>query len=87
MALPIALDWDRPWQAWPLTPLFGGIAGYIVGSPPALSSLLDSDLDFSGAEDDTRTIELSEDKGELEDDEESQATETSREHADDHELL
>jgi phosphatidylinositol glycan class F len=36
-ALPIALDWDRPWQAWPLTPLFGGIAGYIIGSLSALS--------------------------------------------------
>lgn len=36
-AFPIALDWDRPWQAWPLTPLFGGIAGYIVGSLSALS--------------------------------------------------
>ncbi|KAJ8588038.1 PIG-F-domain-containing protein [Rhizopogon salebrosus TDB-379] len=35
-ALPIALDWDRPWQAWPLTPLFGGIAGYIIGSLVAL---------------------------------------------------
>ncbi|KAG1733440.1 hypothetical protein EDB19DRAFT_1830956 [Suillus lakei] len=40
----------------------------------------DSDLDFSGTEDDTRTIELSEDKGELEDDEESQATETLMAH-------
>ncbi|KAG2753012.1 PIG-F-domain-containing protein [Suillus brevipes Sb2] len=36
-ALPIALDWDRPWQVWPLTPLFGGITGYIVGSLSALS--------------------------------------------------
>ncbi|KAG2076182.1 hypothetical protein BDR04DRAFT_1125747 [Suillus decipiens] len=36
-ALPIALDWDRPWQAWPLTPLFGGIIGYIVGSLSGLS--------------------------------------------------
>ncbi|KAG1740548.1 GPI biosynthesis protein family Pig-F-domain-containing protein [Suillus paluster] len=35
-AFSIALDWDRPWQAWPLTPLFGGIAGYIVGSLTAL---------------------------------------------------
>ncbi|OAX37903.1 hypothetical protein K503DRAFT_205146 [Rhizopogon vinicolor AM-OR11-026] len=35
-ALPIALDWDRPWQAWPLTPLFGGISGYIIGSLLAL---------------------------------------------------
>jgi len=31
-AIPIALDWDRPWQAWPLTPAFGGILGYIAGS-------------------------------------------------------
>ncbi|KAH7101687.1 GPI biosynthesis protein family Pig-F-domain-containing protein, partial [Auriculariales sp. MPI-PUGE-AT-0066] len=31
-AFPIALDWDRPWQAWPLTPAFGSIAGYIGGS-------------------------------------------------------
>ncbi|KAG1818974.1 GPI biosynthesis protein family Pig-F-domain-containing protein [Suillus subaureus] len=37
-ALPIALDWDRPWQTWPLTPLFGGIAGYIIGSLLALSN-------------------------------------------------
>lgn len=36
-ALLIALDWDRPWQAWPLTPLFGGIIGYIVGSLSGLS--------------------------------------------------
>lgn len=31
-AYPIALDWDRPWQAWPLTPAFGAILGYILGS-------------------------------------------------------
>ncbi|KIJ64725.1 hypothetical protein HYDPIDRAFT_28092 [Hydnomerulius pinastri MD-312] len=31
-AIPIALDWDRPWQAWPLTPLFGSLLGYIVGA-------------------------------------------------------
>jgi len=30
-AFPIALDWDRPWQAWPLTPAFGAILGYIAG--------------------------------------------------------
>ncbi|EJD07638.1 PIG-F-domain-containing protein [Fomitiporia mediterranea MF3/22] len=29
---PIALDWDRPWQAWPLTPAYGAITGHIVGS-------------------------------------------------------
>ncbi|KAG8807062.1 hypothetical protein FRC19_006886 [Serendipita sp. 401] len=31
-AYPLALDWDRPWQAWPLTPAAGAIIGYIVGS-------------------------------------------------------
>ncbi|KAF9484298.1 hypothetical protein BDN70DRAFT_989748 [Pholiota conissans] len=35
--IPIALDWDRPWQAWPLTPAFGAIAGYIITSLAALS--------------------------------------------------
>jgi len=30
--IPIALDWDRPWQAWPLTPAFGAIGGYILSS-------------------------------------------------------
>lgn len=31
-AYPLALDWDRPWQAWPLTPAIGAILGYILGS-------------------------------------------------------
>jgi len=31
-AIPIALDWDRPWQAWPLTPLFGSLGGYVIGA-------------------------------------------------------
>ncbi|KXN83813.1 Phosphatidylinositol-glycan biosynthesis class F protein [Leucoagaricus sp. SymC.cos] len=31
-AVPTALDWDRPWQTWPLTPAYGAIIGYIVGS-------------------------------------------------------
>ncbi|KAF8727142.1 hypothetical protein AX14_004733 [Amanita brunnescens Koide BX004] len=31
-AIPIALDWDRPWQAWPLTPAYGAVAGYIVAT-------------------------------------------------------
>lgn len=30
-ALPLALDWDRPWQAWPITPILGATVGYIVG--------------------------------------------------------
>ncbi|PFH47601.1 hypothetical protein AMATHDRAFT_151706 [Amanita thiersii Skay4041] len=48
-AIPIALDWDRPWQAstptlsfiqsraWPLTPAFGSIAGFTLGSISALT--------------------------------------------------
>ncbi|KAI5122140.1 hypothetical protein M0805_000787 [Coniferiporia weirii] len=34
---PVALDWDRPWQAWPLTPAFGAIVGHIVGSWASLA--------------------------------------------------
>ncbi|CAK5280959.1 unnamed protein product [Mycena citricolor] len=37
-AIPIALDWDRPWQSWPLTPAFGAICGYIASSVFALAS-------------------------------------------------
>jgi len=51
--IPIALDWDRPWQvsfpsivgaflkylqAWPLTPAFCAIGGYIVASLAALTA-------------------------------------------------
>lgn len=35
--IPIALDWDRPWQAWPLTPAFGALGGYILASITALT--------------------------------------------------
>ncbi|KAF5351462.1 hypothetical protein D9757_012051 [Collybiopsis confluens] len=35
--VPIALDWDRPWQAWPLTPAYGALTGYITGSMAALT--------------------------------------------------
>ncbi|KAG5418704.1 GPI11 [Candida metapsilosis] len=30
--IPIPLDWDRPWQQWPITLLVGGYAGGVVGS-------------------------------------------------------
>ncbi|THV05325.1 hypothetical protein K435DRAFT_816582 [Dendrothele bispora CBS 962.96] len=36
-AIPIALDWDRPWQAWPLTPAFGAVLGYVLASMLALT--------------------------------------------------
>ncbi|KAK4683747.1 GPI ethanolamine phosphate transferase 2/3 subunit F, partial [Tremellales sp. Uapishka_1] len=29
--LPIPLDWDRPWQSYPLTPTIGSILGFIIG--------------------------------------------------------
>ncbi|BGP23268.1 GPI biosynthesis protein Pig-F [Rhodotorula toruloides] len=31
-AFPIPLDWDRPWQKWPVTPIVGALAGHAVGS-------------------------------------------------------
>jgi len=35
-AIPLALDWDRPWQAWPLLPAYGAVFGHIVGAWYAL---------------------------------------------------
>ncbi|KAI0048659.1 hypothetical protein FA95DRAFT_1605038 [Auriscalpium vulgare] len=34
--IPIGLDWDRPWQAYPLTPAYFGAAGYLIGAIAAL---------------------------------------------------
>ncbi|KAF8495530.1 GPI biosynthesis protein family Pig-F-domain-containing protein [Russula emetica] len=34
--IPIGLDWDRPWQAYPLTPAAGASLGYIIGALLAL---------------------------------------------------
>ena len=30
-AIPIPLDWDKPWQQWPCTILTGAYLGYVVG--------------------------------------------------------
>ncbi|EGZ21381.1 hypothetical protein PHYSODRAFT_557448 [Phytophthora sojae] len=30
-ALPIPLDWDRPWQQWPLTCVYGALIGHTAG--------------------------------------------------------
>ena len=30
-ALFLPLDWDRPWQRWPLPLIYGGTLGYVVG--------------------------------------------------------
>lgn len=35
--IPIALDWDRPWQAWPLTPAYGSLVGSILASLSGLT--------------------------------------------------
>ncbi|KAJ7030607.1 GPI biosynthesis protein family Pig-F-domain-containing protein [Mycena alexandri] len=36
-AVPMALDWDRAWQTYPLPPLFGAFAGYVLASLGALT--------------------------------------------------
>ena len=36
-AFPIPLDWDRPWQAWPITCVVGAVAGNALAG---LGSLL-----------------------------------------------
>ncbi|KAJ7764625.1 GPI biosynthesis protein family Pig-F-domain-containing protein [Mycena maculata] len=36
--IPIALDWDRPWQAWPLPPTLGAVLGHILTSIAALTT-------------------------------------------------
>lgn len=35
--IPIGLDWERPWQRWPLPTAYGAVSGYIVGSLIALA--------------------------------------------------
>jgi hypothetical protein len=30
-AIPIPLDWDRPWQQWPLTCVYGALGGSTLG--------------------------------------------------------
>ncbi|GAA5962462.1 hypothetical protein JCM21900_006401 [Sporobolomyces salmonicolor] len=35
-AIPIPLDWDRPWQAWPTTCVLGALSGHALGSVVAL---------------------------------------------------
>ncbi|GAA5827956.1 hypothetical protein JCM3770_002831 [Rhodotorula araucariae] len=36
-ALPIPLDWDRPWQQYPTTPVLGALAGHAAASLAALA--------------------------------------------------
>ncbi|KAJ6119183.1 Glycosylphosphatidylinositol anchor biosynthesis protein 11 [Penicillium sp. IBT 18751x] len=39
-AIPIPLDWDRPWQAFPITILVGAYIGYALGSLVSRTPLL-----------------------------------------------
>lgn len=41
-AVPMALDWDRDWQAWPCTVLWGAVAGWAIGR--ALTNVLKSGI-------------------------------------------
>ncbi|RID51881.1 hypothetical protein BRARA_H02517 [Brassica rapa] len=36
-AWPMPLDWERPWQEWPICVCYGAIGGYIVGQILSLS--------------------------------------------------
>ncbi|ORY88759.1 GPI biosynthesis protein family Pig-F-domain-containing protein [Leucosporidium creatinivorum] len=36
-AIPIPLDWDRPWQAWPTTCVLGAVGGHAIGSLASLA--------------------------------------------------
>ncbi|BGP38421.1 hypothetical protein JCM10450v2_002366 [Rhodotorula kratochvilovae] len=36
-AIPIPLDWDRPWQQYPTTPVLGALAGHAVASLAVLA--------------------------------------------------
>ncbi|KAH1788255.1 Glycosylphosphatidylinositol (GPI) anchor assembly protein [Aspergillus fumigatus] len=52
-AVPIPLDWDRPWQAFPITILTGAYFGFAVGSVVCRSSwLFGKWLEFTPEQDD-----------------------------------
>ncbi|GAA6000209.1 hypothetical protein JCM10207_007907 [Rhodosporidiobolus poonsookiae] len=36
-AIPIPLDWDRPWQKWPTTCVLGALSGHMLGSIVSLA--------------------------------------------------
>ncbi|KAM7256726.1 hypothetical protein ACFE04_012467 [Oxalis oulophora] len=35
-AFPMPLDWERPWQEWPICVSYGAIAGYLIGMVASL---------------------------------------------------
>jgi hypothetical protein len=36
--IPLALDWERPWQQWPLPPVWGAIIGNVLGAMSACAT-------------------------------------------------
>lgn len=39
-AWPMPLDWDRPWQEWPICVSYGAIAGYLIAMVASFSFVL-----------------------------------------------
>ncbi|TQE04281.1 hypothetical protein C1H46_010066 [Malus baccata] len=39
-AFPMPLDWERPWQEWPICVSYGAIVGYLVGIVASLGFML-----------------------------------------------
>ncbi|XP_068342029.1 PIGF/3-ketodihydrosphingosine reductase fusion protein [Pyrus communis] len=39
-AFPMPLDWERPWQEWPICVSYGAIVGYLVGIVASLGFIL-----------------------------------------------
>uniref|UniRef100_A0A1J3IKU9 Phosphatidylinositol-glycan biosynthesis class F protein n=1 Tax=Noccaea caerulescens TaxID=107243 RepID=A0A1J3IKU9_NOCCA len=39
-AWPMPLDWERPWQEWPICVCYGAVGGYIVGQTVSLSLII-----------------------------------------------
>nr|GMC73587.1 phosphatidylinositol-glycan biosynthesis class F protein [Ipomoea batatas] len=39
-AWPMPLDWERPWQEWPICVTYGAMAGYLVGMAVSLGFIL-----------------------------------------------
>ncbi|GLA76359.1 glycosylphosphatidylinositol (GPI) anchor assembly protein [Aspergillus tubingensis] len=50
-AVPVPLDWDRPWQAYPITLLTGAYVGFVLGSVLGRSVLFGNRVRFEEGED------------------------------------
>ncbi|WWC92410.1 uncharacterized protein L201_007367 [Kwoniella dendrophila CBS 6074] len=54
-AIPIPLDWDRPWQSYPLTPAVSSILGFIAGG---FASWLHSALEDTFIEEQKKSVQV-----------------------------